>query len=52
MVDEIESWGEHFNWTCDVCGADDFNKDEAWFVGHRWDCLEPYYYEEYEDEEE
>lgn len=34
------SHGDYFNWTCDICGLSDFDKDEDYFVGHRWDCLE------------
>lgn len=39
-MQQIKSWGEHFNWTCRFCGDSDFDKDEEWFVGHKWDCEE------------
>lgn len=45
------SWGGQFNWTCDICGKSDFDKDEDWFVGHRWDCLELQDYEDVEEDE-
>lgn len=43
--------GDYFNWTCDVCGFSDFDKDEEYFVGHRWDCLESQDNETYEEDE-
>lgn len=48
---EIESWGEYFNWTCPICGGEGFDKDEDYFVGHKWDC-EEYYASLEEDEDE
>jgi hypothetical protein len=32
--------GERYDWTCDICGFKDFDEEEEFFIGHRWDCLE------------
>lgn len=44
------SHGDYFNWACDICGFSDFYNDEAYFVGHRWACLEQQ--DEIDEEEE